>query len=73
MPVSTPAAKIIGEAIRERRRSRGWSQEELAERLDIHPNYLGEVERGEKSPSLELLVRLAGRLHCRVRDLVAEV
>jgi transcriptional regulator with XRE-family HTH domain len=45
----------------------------LAELADLHPNYIGEVERGETNISLDALVRVAKALHVRVRDLVADV
>jgi len=38
------------------------SREVVAERADMNANYLGEIERGEKWPSLEIIQRLAGTL-----------
>jgi ribosome-binding protein aMBF1 (putative translation factor) len=51
----------------------GFSQEQLAEKADLHPNYLGRVERGEEQVSLAALVRIARALGVRVKDLVAEI
>ena len=51
--------KIIGEAIRRYRKQAEFTQEELAERVDLNPKYLGEVERGEKIISIEALLRIA--------------
>lgn len=45
----------IGERIRAIRKSRGLSQEELAERASIHYTYIGQVERGEKNFSIDTL------------------
>jgi transcriptional regulator with XRE-family HTH domain len=39
----------------------------------LHPNYIGEVERGEKTISVDALVRLAKALEVRLSDLVAEI
>jgi len=63
----------LGAAIREQRRRAGLTQEELAENADLHPNFLGRVERGEEYVSLAAVVRLARALRCRVRDLVWEL
>lgn len=37
----------------------GLSQERLAFRCGSHRNYIGEIERGEKSPSLHIIFALA--------------
>jgi len=50
---------MIGEAIRHHRKQAEFTQEELAERVDLNPKYLGEVERGEKIISIEALLRIA--------------
>jgi DNA-binding XRE family transcriptional regulator len=51
--------KLIGAAIRERRRKASLTQERLAELVDLNPKYIGEVERGEKIISIEALLRIA--------------
>ena len=45
------------------------TQEKLAEQADLHPVYVGEVERGEQTVSVHALMRLANALGVRVRDL----
>ena len=49
----------FGQRIKELRLRCGWTQEELAERSGLHPNYVGQVERGEKNISLENIAKLA--------------
>lgn len=49
------------------------SQEELAEKADLHPVYVGKIERGEQWISLHALLRVAQALGIRVRDLVNDL
>jgi transcriptional regulator with XRE-family HTH domain len=65
--------KILGDTIRNRRKQAGLSQESLAEKADLHPVYIGKVERGEQWVSLHALLRIAKALGVRVRDLVDEL
>jgi len=73
--VSTPPRqrKLIGEAVRIYRKRAGLTQERLAEKADLHPVYVGEVERGEETVSVYALMRIARALGVRVRDLVADL
>ena len=45
------------------------TQENLGEKADLNPKYIGEVERMEKTISVDALVRIAKALKVRVRDL----
>ena len=65
--------KIIGEAIRRFRKRAKLSQEELAEKADLHPVYVGELERGEEAASVFALMRIAKALGIRIRELVDEL
>ena len=51
----------------------GFTIEALAEKADLHPNYLGRVERGEEHASVSALIRVAKALDIRVRELFAKV
>ena len=64
---------VLGAAIRDKRRSKGLTQEVLAEKADLHSNYFGRVERGEEDVSLNALRRIAKALNVRVRDLAADI
>ena len=50
---------MIGEAIRNYRKKALLTQETLAEKVDLNPKYIGEVERGEKIVSIEALLRIS--------------
>lgn len=52
-------ARKVGAAIAHARRARSWTQEQLAEALDISANHAGLLERGQRLPSLAMLVDVA--------------
>jgi transcriptional regulator with XRE-family HTH domain len=64
---------ILGAAIREQRKRLKLSQEKLAEKAELHPNYFGRVERGEENVSLAALRRIARALKIRVAELVKHI
>ena len=49
----------IGKRIRTYRLQAGLSQEKLAELASCNATYLGEIERGEKSASVRVIVKIA--------------
>lgn len=54
---------LFGKRIRAVREAAGVSREVLAEKAKTTSNYLGEIERGEKWPALELISSLASALN----------
>ena len=62
----------LGERIREERRKLGLTQAQLAEAVDISDTYMGAIERGERSLTLDTLVRLVNRLGVTVDYLLAD-
>ena len=73
VPSASDYRVILGEAIRAQRVRAGFTLEFLAEKADLHPNYLGRVERGEEYISLSALRRVAKALNVRVRELVSDI
>ena len=65
--------KSLGQAVRNYRKKAKLTQEQLGERADLNPKYIGEVERAEKTISVDALSRIAKALKVRVRDLVRDV
>lgn len=66
MPIET----AFGEVLREYRRQRGMSQEELALDSGYSRNYVGLLEAGKKSPTLTAISRLAQVLKVAPSELV---
>jgi CheY-like chemotaxis protein len=61
--------KIFGSVVRDWRNHLGLSQEELAERADLHPTYISSIERGARNVSLENISKLARALEISVSAL----
>ena len=68
-----PRAETIGDIVRRRRDLARMTLEELAERAQLTPNYVGSVERGRRDPSLSTVVALAKGLNVRPQDLFPPV
>lgn len=49
----------VGLRIRRQREKLGWTQEEFAERADISMSFVGHIERMEKMPSLDTMIRMS--------------
>ena len=62
----------FGSRLRQLRDERGYSQEELAERANLHRNYIGGIERGERNVALENIVKLAKALSVKPGDLFSD-
>lgn len=62
----------LGKALREAREKRGLSQEALSLETGVHRNYIGGVERGERSPSVAAVAKLADALDISLADLFRE-
>lgn len=62
--------KSLAQAIRHYRKKAEMTQERLGELADLNPKYIGEVERMEKTISVDALARIAKALKARLRDLL---
>jgi len=63
----------LGENIRLFRKKAGLSQEGLAERADLHPVYIGQIERGQKAVSVEALWKISKALGICISDLFRSI
>lgn len=63
----------VGSRLRALRQDRQLTQEELAERAEIHPTFLAKIEGGRRLPSVEVIRRLAGALGVPVASIVSTI
>jgi transcriptional regulator with XRE-family HTH domain len=59
----------LGQRVRSQRKQRGLSQERLGDRAGLSGKFIGEVERGEKSISIDSLYRVSVALEIPLREL----
>lgn len=78
-PCSTYWATILdtdqafGQALRNLRTRRKWSQTDLALRAAVDRNYISLIELGKSSPSLGMVYRLCDALDVRPADVLKDV
>lgn len=68
----TKVRVAFGQKVRARRHVLDMTIEELAEAADLHHNYIGSVERGERNIALENIIALAKALKCSPKELIPE-
>jgi transcriptional regulator with XRE-family HTH domain len=61
---------IVARNLRILRKQKGLSQEELAFQAGINRNYVGQIEREEKSPTIDIIEKLAVALEVKPQILV---
>ena len=72
MPRPDPRV-LFGKRVRQLRLGLGLSQEKLAEIAELHRNYVGGVERGERNVSLINIVKLARGLNAEPAELLETI
>lgn len=71
--VRSKLAIQVGERIRKTRKQEGLSIENFALRCDIHPSYVGHIERGMQNPTLSTLERISQGLGISMEDLFKDI
>lgn len=66
------ARQTFGVNLRSHREELRLSQEDLAEKADLHRTYIGSVERGERNVSIDNMERLAAAVGCTIAELLAD-
>ncbi len=52
----------LAQNVQQQRRAKGWSQEELADRAQLHRTYISGVERGVRNPTITVVEKIAAAL-----------
>lgn len=63
----------IGKRIQKLREQAEFTQESLAEEVDISASYLSAIERGVKTPTLDTFVRILNAIGAEPNEVLAEV
>jgi transcriptional regulator with XRE-family HTH domain len=69
----TQAREIFSSNLRWHRLDKSLTQEQLAEKSGLHPNYVGSVERGERNVSIDNMQKLSEALDVDLPELLTEV
>ncbi|MBT3199052.1 MAG: helix-turn-helix transcriptional regulator [Phycisphaerales bacterium] len=63
-------SEAFGLILRQARQDKGLTQERLGELSGLHRTYISLLERGQRTPTLDVLFRLAGSLGVSASDMV---
>jgi transcriptional regulator with XRE-family HTH domain len=65
-------SRTVSKRLRQRREALGLSQADVAERVDVNPSYVGLLERGERVPSLDVLLKMCAAVELTPAELFAD-
>ncbi len=60
----------FGRRVKQLRKEKKWTQQDLADKSGLHKNYIGMVERGERNPSLINISKISEALLVRISELL---
>lgn len=63
----------FGSRVREERNNKGLSQEQLAEKANLHRTYIGMIERAEKNITLLNIAKIANALEIKIAELLNNI
>lgn len=62
----------LGQRIREERQKLNLTQEKLSETINVTTTYIGQIERGERRPTLDTLIKISNALGVSIDYLLQE-
>lgn len=69
LPAPRNERRLLGGAVRRIRELQHVTLDELSTKAEIHFAYLSNIERGKKSPSIDVIARLANALEVDLDDI----
>lgn len=63
----------LGDKVKEARVIKGYTQEELGEKIDSTGSYIGQIERGERNASMAKIIKIAEVLDIGIDYLVGHI
>lgn len=67
--MNTKILKNFGEQVKKCRLEAGFTQEEFAEKLNIHRTYMSFIERGQRNPGLLMIFKISRALKIKLPEL----
>mgnify|MGYP005887960019 FL=1 len=67
--MNTKVLENLGKNLKKYRLDCGITQEILAEKVGIHPTYVGKLESGKNNPSVKLLFKVSRALGVKLSDI----
>ena len=64
--------RILGQKVRLHRKLNGFTQEKLAEKADLAPTYISDIERGRENISIDAVARIAKALRVELDEMFRE-
>ncbi|HJQ09077.1 MAG TPA: helix-turn-helix transcriptional regulator [Candidatus Saccharimonadales bacterium] len=68
--MATSIRAAFGKRLRQLRLAKGFTQESLADTVGLHRTYIGNIERGEESVSMDNAAKIAKALKISLSELV---
>jgi transcriptional regulator with XRE-family HTH domain len=65
-------SSLFGPLVKKHRLAKKLSQETLAEKSNVHPTYIGLLERSQRTPGIDVAERISTALGLRLSQLIAE-
>lgn len=67
--MNTKILEKLGKQIKHFRLDNKFTQEYLAEKVGVHPTYIGKIESGKNNPSVMLIYKISKVLNINIKDL----